>query len=83
MNDDPPENVVVAVEDQGLEFLLPVARGRREVGDDGLEKLVDAQPLFRGHRHRHLGVQAQVVVDLVAHGVPHRVLCRHEDKRDA
>ena len=60
-----PVGVVVGVEDQGGEGRLDAPLGRRDLGDDGLQDLVDAEAFLGGAEDGHIRVQTQFPVDLL------------------
>ena len=61
--------VVPGVDQQGLQRRGRVALGRRQAGDDGLQHLVDAQAGLGRALHGVGGVDADDVLDLLAHPV--------------
>ncbi len=68
-DDNAEVGVVPAVDEHGLERRVGVALGGRQPGDDGLEHVVDAEAGLGGDEHGVGGVDADDVLDLLAHAV--------------
>ena len=63
----PAVGIVAGVEHQRLERRFSLAARRRQMGDDAFQHLVDAQSLLGGNRDCVEGIEAEVLVDLLAH----------------
>ena len=63
-DDGAAEGIVMGIKDQGLEFLVRIALGRRQVLDDGLKDLLDALAGFRRTVLDQAAVKAEILLDL-------------------
>jgi len=66
-DDDAEIRIVPAVDQHRLQRRLRVAAGRRDLGDDRLEDLDDAYPGLRRREHRLGCIDADHVLDFLAH----------------
>ena len=68
-DDDAEIGVVPAVDEHGLQGGAGVALGGRDVGDDGVEHLLDADAGLGAGEHRAGGVEADDLLDLLPHAL--------------
>ena len=65
MDDDASVRIVMAVENEGAEHIGSQALGGRYALHDRFEQFVDSGALLGRYEHRSVGIQAEIVVDLV------------------
>ena len=84
VDDDAAVDVVLAVEDQGLERRADVTGGRRDPGDDGLQDGIDAGALASAGQQRAIAGQADDILDLLAYqlGIGRREINLVDDRDD-
>ena len=84
IDDNALVGVVLAVEDEGAERRVRVAHGRRNIGYDALEHLVDVDVHFCGNLGGVLGRDADDVLDFLldARGVRRRQVDLVDDRND-
>ncbi len=68
-HDDAEIEVVPGIDQQRLQRRVRLALGRRQPGDDAFEHRLDIEPGLGGNRDRLGGVDADHVLDLLAHAL--------------